>query len=328
MRMLRRESGRRKKGMLTIFTTAKPFRGHFGIIQRNALRSWTLLHPDIEVILFGDEEGAAEIARELGLRHEPHVERFEGKLPYVNFLFDRAQQIARHDYLCYANCDILLMQDFREAVRKAVRWQKRFLLVSQRWDTDITQLIDFGRAGWDGQIQRDARTRGFKQDPRYVDLFVFPRGFYRDVPPLVVGISYWDWWVVWSALSRDVPVVDCTPYVTAIHQNHDYARFAGGKEWTHLGPLAMQNYQLAGGPEHFRWIEDATYYLSRRGRISRKIVPARYRKRARDLWLQARRIFTYKVRQPVWFFLLGITRPLRNVLGLRPKAVRRSREKP
>ena len=48
--------------MLTFFTTAKPFKGHSAIIQRNALKSWTLLDPDIEVILFGDEEGAAEVA--------------------------------------------------------------------------------------------------------------------------------------------------------------------------------------------------------------------------------------------------------------------------
>jgi hypothetical protein len=31
--------------MLTLFTTAKPFLGHTSIIQRNALKSWTLLHP-------------------------------------------------------------------------------------------------------------------------------------------------------------------------------------------------------------------------------------------------------------------------------------------
>jgi hypothetical protein len=63
--------------MLTLFRTAKPFRGHRGIIQLNALKSRTLLHPDIEIILFGDDEGAAEICTECGLRHEPHVERHE-----------------------------------------------------------------------------------------------------------------------------------------------------------------------------------------------------------------------------------------------------------
>ena len=49
--------------MLTVFTTAKPFREHSGIIQRNALKSWTMLHPRVEVILFGDKEGAEEVVR-------------------------------------------------------------------------------------------------------------------------------------------------------------------------------------------------------------------------------------------------------------------------
>jgi hypothetical protein len=63
--------------MLTLFTTAKPFEGHSGVIQRNALKSWKLLHPDIEIILFGDDADGAEIANELGSRHEPFVERNE-----------------------------------------------------------------------------------------------------------------------------------------------------------------------------------------------------------------------------------------------------------
>jgi hypothetical protein len=63
--------------MLTFFTTAKPFRGHSETIQRNALKSWTLLGADVEGILFGDDEGAADTARDLGIRHEPHVERSE-----------------------------------------------------------------------------------------------------------------------------------------------------------------------------------------------------------------------------------------------------------
>ena len=37
--------------MLTIFATAKPFRGHDGIIQRNAVASWTRLRPQPESVL-------------------------------------------------------------------------------------------------------------------------------------------------------------------------------------------------------------------------------------------------------------------------------------
>jgi hypothetical protein len=83
--------------MLTLFTTAKPFEGHSGIIQRNALKSWKLLHSDVEVILFGDDPGSAEIARELGFRHEPFVERNSFGTKRLDYIFDRAQELARHD---------------------------------------------------------------------------------------------------------------------------------------------------------------------------------------------------------------------------------------
>ena len=45
--------------MLTFFSTPKPFVGHIDVIQRNALRSWRQIHPDIEILLFGDDAGAA-----------------------------------------------------------------------------------------------------------------------------------------------------------------------------------------------------------------------------------------------------------------------------
>src|SRR3989442_6004827 len=130
--------------MLTIFATAKPFRGHTGIIQRNALQSWKALHPEIEIILFGNDEGAAEAARHFGLRHEPHAERNEGGPKRLDYLFARAQAIARHDTLCYVNCDIILMQDFWRALERVRAVRPEFLMVGRRWDTDITAPLLFG----------------------------------------------------------------------------------------------------------------------------------------------------------------------------------------
>ena len=48
--------------MLTIFSIPKPFIGHVGVIQMNALRSWTFLDPKCEIVIFGDEPGIAEAA--------------------------------------------------------------------------------------------------------------------------------------------------------------------------------------------------------------------------------------------------------------------------
>ena len=42
--------------LITLFSAPKPFADpHIAIIQRNALRSWTLL-PDVEVILLGKKK--------------------------------------------------------------------------------------------------------------------------------------------------------------------------------------------------------------------------------------------------------------------------------
>ena len=82
--------------MLTIFSTAKPFCGGDLTRQRNALRSWTLLHPDCEVILFGDVPGAREVAAELGIHHVPDVLRSEYGSVRLDDMFARAQESARH----------------------------------------------------------------------------------------------------------------------------------------------------------------------------------------------------------------------------------------
>ena len=63
--------------MITLFTCPKPFRGHIGIIQRNAIKSWTLLKPKPEIILIGDEEGILEVCKELDLIHIPTIEKNE-----------------------------------------------------------------------------------------------------------------------------------------------------------------------------------------------------------------------------------------------------------
>ena len=60
--------------MITVFTLPKPFVGHIGMIQRNAIQSWTRLHPDIDILMFGSEQGTAEVAAEFGIRHFPDVE--------------------------------------------------------------------------------------------------------------------------------------------------------------------------------------------------------------------------------------------------------------
>lgn len=253
--------------MLTFFTTAKPFEGHSGIIQRNALQSWKLLQPDVEVILFGDESGAAQVCAELGLRHESDAERHESGMKYLNYMFGRAQHIAQHDYLCYSNCDIVQFNEFRVALEKILAWQRRFLMVGRRWDTDVTCPINFQEVGWQKHLRELAITTGRQRNADFIDFFVFPRVLYEQVPPLVVGRSYWDHWLVWKALFLGVPVVDCSRFLVAVHQNHGYTYHPEGKQGTNEDVLAQRNMQLCANGKHLRSMHDATHAMTRSGRI-------------------------------------------------------------
>ena len=173
--------------MLTFFTTAKAFRGHDGIIQRNALKSWKLLDRDVEVIVFGEDEGAAEVCAELDLVHHAHVEQHALGKNRLDYMFQRAREMARHEYLCYCNCDIVLVEDFLRGFELTRAWREEFLFVARRWDVDVTEPINFGDAGWTERLRASARTRGSRRDEFWIDLFVFKRGMYLDMPPLMVG---------------------------------------------------------------------------------------------------------------------------------------------
>ncbi len=303
--------------MLTIFTTPKPFRGHINIIQRNALKSWTLLHPDLEVILFGDEEGAAEAARELGIRHEAHVERNELGTNLLDYMFGKAEAIARHDVLCYANCDIVLRDDFLRAVERVRAEHRQFLMVGRRWDTPITAPIDFSDSAWSDKARSFALSTNAQRDEWWIDYFVFTRGLYTQaLPPFAVGRAHWDNWMVWKALNAKSPVVDASPVVVAVHQNHDYKHLPQGRIDVWEGEEARRNLALAGGRYHQRTIAEANMILCAEGL---KPNPRRY--------ISAVKRLCYPKGRQIWFFLLDITRPIRSVLGLRSKAMRNSRQK-
>src|SRR5260370_7197177 len=164
--------------MLTLFATGKPFRDHSRIIQRNALRSWTLLRPEIEVILFADDPGAAETCRELGLRHDPFMERNEFGPKRLDFMFARAQEIARPPLLCYINCDIILFPEFCRALERVQAAHGKFLMVGRRWDLDVVHPLNFHETGATGHIRQLALQFGSNPGPVAAHSFPFRPLFY------------------------------------------------------------------------------------------------------------------------------------------------------
>lgn len=300
--------------MVTIFSTAKPFEEHSNVIQRNALESWRRLHPDIEIILFGDDVGAAEVCRELGLRHEPAIERKADGTKSLRSIFGRAQEIARHEILCYSNCDIIFTNDFPRALDSVSRWQEKFLMVGRRWDLDVTEPIDFLKANWREAILHRVWNEAFQRLYYNIDYFAFPRGFYNDIPDLVIGRNWWDQWLVWRAAAQGAPVIDVSDVVCAVHQNHDYSYHPQGMTGVWHGETTQENFRFAGGWSHLHTIEDARFRLTPQG-----IEPNRF------YWLAPARRQVRRVSKAVrsfartrmWHPLLDRTRRFRHALGLR-----------
>lgn len=247
--------------MLTLFFTPKAFQGHNAIIQRNALATWKALTPPCEILLMGRDPGSSEAAEEFRIRHVPDIQHTSRGTPLLNDLFRRAQREARHDVVCYINADILLLRDFLPAVHRTARESQRFLMVGQRVDLDVTEPLDFGE-GWEERLRRLASAQGRLHPATGIDYFVFRRGHLVDLPPFAIGRTAWDNWILFHARRRHFSLVDATPAVTAIHQNHDYAHVRGGTQGAWKGPEALRNRKLAGGRGHAFTISDATHTLT------------------------------------------------------------------
>lgn len=295
----------RRKGRspVTLFAVPKPFRGHIGVIQRNAIGSWLRLGLNCEVVLFGDEEGTDEVARELGVRHVPTVERNEFGTPLLSSVFDQVGALAKEGTLCYVNSDIVLLDDFMPALRRVQARRSRYLMIGQCWDSTLDWPVDFDDGRWRDRL-RELLTTTELRHKWSIDYFAFSSGLYGKVPPFAIGRAWFDNWLVWTARELGAAVVDATPAVTAIHQRHDYAHVSGGQDWSYKGPEATENFRVGGSLGRVGSTRDAAYVLT----------PRRFRRRPSPL------TFDYHwerwLRRVVWA-VYAITRPIRHRLGIR-----------
>jgi hypothetical protein len=167
--------------------------------------------------------------------------------------------------------------------------KKDFVLVSQRWDLDVTEPLSFSD-DWPSGLQEMLRARGELHRPAGSDFFLFPRACYAQIPDFAIGRAGWDNWMIYKARQEKWPVIDGTPSLTVIHQNHDYRHLPGGQPHYNL-PETDQNIRLAGGEAAIRYtILDATHRLEN-GRLV--APPATSARRARWLELLLRKIFFF-----------------------------------
>lgn len=296
--------------MLTIFSTPKPFRGHFGVIQRNAIGSWLGLSPKPQIILFGDSEGTAAVAAEFGVEHVPAVETNEFGTPLLRSMIESAERLARHDLLCFLNGDILLTEGFERAVREMPPRIKDFLLVGKRVNLDLDEPIQFD-ANWRQWLEAQCRERETPGDYTSIDFFVFPKKSYTKIPELTIGRAWVDQWMIKNARERGAAVVDISAFHPIVHQNHDYTHVAGGQEFAYKGVEAKRNLGFCDG-EHAHTLLECTHELSPGGEPRR---------------IHGRRL-RHEIQHGLWDIFVRRTAGVRRALGLRRKFARAEEPSP
>ena len=284
---------------LTLFTSPTPFTDpHIATIQRNAIQSWTHLGADVEVLLIGEEDGLAETAAEFGVTHLPAVKRNPWGTPLVSSIFNLARQNSASPVLGYVNADILIMPDFPDAVRT---------IIGRRWDLDLRRELNFD-PGWDARLRADVDARGRLHGLAGSDYFVFPRQLYTDMPDFAIGRAGWDNWAIYKACQSGWDVIDATPSLKVVHQDHDYGHLPGGQMHYNLEESQL-NAALGGGRANMYTVLDTNKVL-----IDGAIRPAgpslpRLLRRAEVLLMDGER------RGLRWFLLRRVKRLRRRITG-------------
>lgn len=249
--------------MLTLLSSPKSFTGYTGKIQRNAIRSWLAIHPDVDVIIYGDGEGVAEACHEMGVDHVPDTPCSSSGVPYFNGIVEHAAKYGKYDLQVYLNCDILLSGIL--ATIELIKFPK-FLLIGQRIDLDESVFVDTTSPDFKNKLNKLAKEgRISLHGPTGIDYFAFKRGLWHGLPPVIIGRAGYDNALLAYCMTNRVPIIDGTFGVIALHQFHDYGHVSGGKATVMAGKDALQNYRAAGGRHSALLVSDAAYTLAQDG---------------------------------------------------------------
>lgn len=207
--------------MFTIFSLPKPFiEPHICVIQENAINSWCNL-VGVETILCGSDLGIKQICDKYSIQHIPDLECTKSGTPLLSSAFNLVQARARHDIIVYANADIIVMQDFLKIFNFLPK--EDFLIVGRRWDIPVTKLLNFSKDGsGEEELEKILKLSGRLHQPTGSDYFIFKKNTFKNIPRFAVGRVGWDNWMLQEALTKEILLIDASPLVKVIHQNHDY----------------------------------------------------------------------------------------------------------
>lgn len=274
---------------ISILACPKSFIGTAAAIQRTALATWQQISAPVEIILYGDSPGVAEVAAEHGVKHVPAVETAVSGVPLFSAIARHAAAEARYDWQIYLNADIILPPDLVSRLQPAAN--RSCMITGERMD--LTQGTAWKvEADWHGQLNR-LWEQGAAQPhgPTGMDYFVFPRGLWSELKTLPLGRGGYDNALLAYCLRRGVPIVDATAVLPVVHQWHDYSQLAGGMTAVHQGDEARGLQALHDIQHSAPSVADSDWIMSDRG--LQQVACRGDRLRALEIALRYRRGWKY-----------------------------------
>lgn len=253
------------------------------------------MHPDAEVILYGNAEGAAEVSRNLEVTHVSQIGSSASGVPLFGDIASHAATHARFDAQVYLNCDILVTDHVIWAVQSTPFL--RYLMVGQRIDLSERATALIQAASGCGALDVVAQDRETTLHPvSGIDYFVFPRGLWNGLGSLVIGRAGYDAALVAFCLRQRIPVIDATFMIPALHQYHEYDHVKGGESEVFRGTDALNNRRLHDVSHSPPTIGDATWQM-----VGGRLV----RNRARgDTLRQCENFLRYEMKLKVSSYML------------------------
>lgn len=210
--------------MLTIFTTCRSFEiEEFAIIQRNALTSWSLLNPKPEIFVMGIEPGVTDICKEFGFTQVKEIEYTEYGTPLLNSMIEMAEEKASYSNMLLISSDVVIFQSMARALEVLVgKFKNQFCGVARKLQQPKIELLDFS-LNWQDKVKENVNYSLITSG----DFFLYPKGFWGNVPEFVIGRAHCDNWLFYEAAIKNC-LVDMTGVVEIVDFIHTYSHLPKG----------------------------------------------------------------------------------------------------
>jgi len=252
-----------------LFSSPKPRRGDTEAVQISAFRSWRRIFPKARILLFGDGATWESFASEVGFELAGSLPLSSEKGEVIQFPFEKVSKLAGNNLAMYLNSDILLDSSATAAVASLESLPGPWLASARR--CCLSQWVGPALAKeneWN-EFYRRARETGVWGEACAMDVFLFRGLSFEAMPPFLIGHRGWDNWMIYNARNQNIPVIDISLTMRAIHCDHDYS-YARGNSAPNLrdGPLEKTNLRLLGGEERLFHLGHVTHEL-RHGKVTK-----------------------------------------------------------